>query len=77
MGGYLGDPRGREAAIEDRQGRDDFSFEDRRAARSGYSGSYDKGPGATTKTTFYLDETPSLVEQKVAAVPAVKNPFKD
>jgi len=31
----------------------------------------------TSKTTFYLDETPALVEQKVAAVPAVKNPFKD
>jgi len=49
MGGYLGDPRGREAAIEDRQARDDFSFEDRRADRSGYSGGYDRGPGAAEK----------------------------
>ena len=35
--GYVGDPRGREAAVEARQGRYDFSFEDRRADRSGYS----------------------------------------
>jgi len=29
--GYAGDPRGREAAVEARQGRDDFSFEDKKA----------------------------------------------
>jgi hypothetical protein len=50
-GGYAGDPRGRAEAVSDRQGRDDFSFEDRRADRSGYSGGYDKGPGAISKTS--------------------------
>ena len=49
MGGYLGDPRGREAAVEARQGRDDFSFEDRRAAkRDHYLGDRDKGPRGGT-----------------------------
>ena len=73
MGGYLGDPRGREAAVEARQGRDDFSFEDRRAGRSMGGAGYDRGPGATrdadkdvapvSRIEMYLDETPALQSQ--------------
>jgi len=55
-GGYAGDPRGREAAVEARQGRDDFSFEDKKAdAQIGgyYTHERDLGrvwnPGPSTK----------------------------
>ena len=39
--GYAGDPRGREAAVEARQGRDDFSFEDKRANAQRSGGYYE------------------------------------
>jgi len=55
-GGYAGDPRGRAEAVSDRQGRDDFSFEDKKAdAQIGgyYTHERDLGrvwnPGPSTK----------------------------
>ena len=70
-GGYGGDPRGRAGAVEARQGgRDDFSFEDRRAARRDhYLGDRDKGPrGGTIEPLELMTENPQQPRSPIQGV---------